>query len=184
MKYYIADTHFGHENVLRFDGRPFENVDEMDKFLIEAWNSRVTKNDDVYIIGDFVYRSTHPVAWYCSKLHGHKHLILGNHDKLTDEDRKHFVNIEKMMHITDEGNQICACHFPIAEWNGFYKGHYHIYAHIHNRKNATYEFMKTRERALNAGCMINNYMPVTFKELVENNRRFKTLSEDQGEKLL
>lgn len=30
-----------------------------------------------------------------------------------------------------------------------------------------------RERALNAGCMINNYMPATFKELVRNNQIFR-----------
>ena len=34
MNYYIADTHFGHENVLKFDKRPFRSVDEMDEVLI------------------------------------------------------------------------------------------------------------------------------------------------------
>ena len=41
-----------------------------------------------------------------------------------------------------------------------------------DRKNETYEFMKTREHALNAGCMINNYAPATFGELVKNNKDF------------
>lgn len=63
--------------------------------------------------------------------------------------------------------------FPIAEWNGFHKGHYHIYGHIHNKREDTYEFMRKRERALNAGCMINNYIPMTFQELVYNNDIFK-----------
>ena len=35
--------------------------------------------------------------------------------------------------------------------------------------------MKTRERALNAGCMINNYEPVTIEELIENNKRFQEI---------
>ena len=51
--------------------------------------------------------------------------------------------------------------------------HRDIYGHIHNNKNAAYEFMKTQERALNAGCMINNYTPVSFNELVRNNEVFK-----------
>lgn len=174
MNYYIADTHFGHSNVISFDKRPFSSADEMDRIMLANWNSRITDNDDVYIIGDFVYRADKNVAWYCNRLHGKKHLILGNHDKLTDDDRKYFVSVDKMLHITDGSNQICACHFPIAEWNGFRKGHYHIYAHIHNKKDDTYEFMSKRERALNAGCMINNYMPVTFQELVLNNNIFKS----------
>ena len=41
MKLYISDLHFGHENVIRFDGRPFANADEMDLTLIELWNARV-----------------------------------------------------------------------------------------------------------------------------------------------
>ena len=45
MNYYIADTHFGHKNVIEFDKRPFENIAEMDRALITNWNSRVTDND-------------------------------------------------------------------------------------------------------------------------------------------
>lgn len=173
MNYYIADTHFGHANVIKHDGRPFDRVEEMDDFLIAAWNSRVTDGDDVYIIGDFVFGGGKSVTQYCNKLKGKKHLILGNHDKLTDEDRKQFASIDKLMHISDNGIQICACHYPMIEWNGFFRGHYHIFGHIHNNLNDTYYFMKNREKALNAGCMINNYMPVTFTELELNNRIFR-----------
>lgn len=81
--------------------------------------------------------------------------------------------IDKMMHVEDGGRHICLCHFPIAEWNGFFRGSWHIHGHIHNRRNETYEFMKTRQRALNAGCMINNYAPVSFDELVFNNEVFR-----------
>lgn len=51
MNLYIADMHLGHENVLKFDNRPFLSVSEMDKVLIENWNSRVSTNDDVYLFG-------------------------------------------------------------------------------------------------------------------------------------
>ena len=49
MNFYIADMHLGHKNVLKFDNRPFLSVSEMDKVLIENWNSRVSTNDDVYL---------------------------------------------------------------------------------------------------------------------------------------
>lgn len=55
MNYYIADTHFGHENVILLDSRPFVTVDEMDREMIERWNEKVQDADDVYILGDFCY---------------------------------------------------------------------------------------------------------------------------------
>ena len=148
----------------------------MDKFLISAWNSRVTDSDTVCIAGDFCFRSARDPKWYLRQLNGEKILIIGNHDAPVLRDPEamgFFSNIDKMMHISDAGQQICICHFPIAEWNGFHKGSWHIYGHIHNRKTDTYEIMKKRGRALNAGCMINGYMPVTFSELVQNNKMFQ-----------
>jgi calcineurin-like phosphoesterase family protein len=181
MNLFTSDLHFGHSNVIKFDQRPFENVDEMDHALIELWNSRVQPEDNIYIVGDFCYRNTHPEEWYLQQLKGHKHLVIGNHDaKLLKNAAamEYFESVDKMMHVVEEGRHICLCHFPIIEWHGYYKGHWHIYGHIHSRKSDTYTFMKTRERALNAGCMINNYMLVSFNELIENNRRFQETRRD------
>ena len=41
--FFTSDLHFGHENVLRFDNRPFETVEEMDDELIKRWNDKVGK---------------------------------------------------------------------------------------------------------------------------------------------
>ena len=43
MIYYIADMHFGHKNVLRFDNRPFADTELMDEVLIHNWNERVNR---------------------------------------------------------------------------------------------------------------------------------------------
>ena len=45
MIYYIADMHFGHTNVLRFDNRPFSDTAQMDDTLLQNWNERVTADD-------------------------------------------------------------------------------------------------------------------------------------------
>ncbi len=50
MIYFTADTHFGHENVIRFCGRPYATAAEMDEALIENWNSRVKGNDTELIL--------------------------------------------------------------------------------------------------------------------------------------
>ena len=58
MIYFTADTHFGHENVIRFCDRPFSSANEMDEAMIANWNARVMGNDTVYILGDMFFRST------------------------------------------------------------------------------------------------------------------------------
>ncbi len=74
----IADTHIDHDNIRRLSNRPFNTVEEMDKTIISNWNSRVTDNDDVYILGDFSYKSKAPIV-YLKQLNGRKYLIVGNH---------------------------------------------------------------------------------------------------------
>lgn len=48
-----------------------------------------------------------------------------------------------------------------------------MYGHIHNNTKGVYQYMKQFDKALNVGCMINGYMPVTFNELIINNQIFK-----------
>lgn len=179
MNLYISDLHFGHHSVINFDHRPFLDVKEMDRILINLWNSRVTKNDQVYILGDFAFHNERPYSWYLKQLKGQKHLIIGNHDKKLLKDSEamgYFVSVDAYREITDCEKHIVLSHYPICEWNGFYNGTYHIYAHIHNKTEGAFQYMKQFDRALNAGCMINNYAPVSLNELIRNNEIFKESS--------
>ena len=81
MKYYlIADPHFGHENIIRYCNRPFNNIDEMNNKIIRNWNNTVGKNDVVFVLGDFVF-GRELAREITPKLHGRKILIKGNHDR-------------------------------------------------------------------------------------------------------
>ena len=176
MNLYTADLHFGHNNIIKHDHRPFFDTEEMDKCLIDLWNGRVYKDDTVYIIGDFCFKNGKPEEWYLKQLKGHKILIIGNHDTELFKNptaMSYFEDVQQILTISDQDKRICLCHYPLAEWDGYYHGVWHIYGHIHNNKNEAYSVMKDKERALNAGCMINNYTPVSFKELYENNQRYK-----------
>ena len=86
------------------------------------------------------------------QLKGHKILILGNHDApiLDNPKALHYLEgVEKMMNIRDGDKKICLSHYPLAEWDGYYYGNWHIYGHIHNNRNEAYEFMKTKDHAVN-----------------------------------
>lgn len=191
MKYYIGDLHLGHFNIIRMDGRPFASSDEMDKTIIENWNSTVTDNDDVYILGDLAYRGENP-SYYLSQLKGKKHLIIGNHDekwanrKSRDYDRDaigYLASHEMMTTVWDTLNgekvQIKLCHYPLAEWDGFFRDAYHIYGHIHNNLNDAYYFMKRYDKALNSAVCINQYKPCTLSELIVNNKKFKDMNKGE-----
>ncbi len=176
MNLYIGDLHFGHANVIRFDNRPFKDRDEMDRTLIQNWNYRVQVDDDVYILGDLCYRAGNTPDWYLNQLRGRKHLVIGNHDWSIINDEKamsYFETVDKIMTIKDGDYDVVLCHYPMAQWNGAHRGYWHIYAHIHSGRDDPYSYMVQKGTALNAGCMINNYMSVSFKELIANNKRFQ-----------
>ena len=98
MNYYISDLHLFHKNVTNegsnFDNRPFDTLEEMHKVIKENWNSKVTNADHVYILGDLAWKENEDAIKLVSTLRGNKHLILGNHDKATDQRYKQlFVEI-------------------------------------------------------------------------------------------
>lgn len=80
-EFFIADTHFGGENIIRYENRPFANAAEMDEKLIENWNGVVVEEDTVYVLGDFSdYADMRKDAEILGKLNGTKILVMGNHD--------------------------------------------------------------------------------------------------------
>ena len=56
MNFYIADTHFGHKNILKLSGRPFENIEQMNAHIVQNWNDKVKNSDHIYILGDMFFK--------------------------------------------------------------------------------------------------------------------------------
>lgn len=78
--YFTADLHFAHARIIEFVGRPFPDVAAMDAGLVDAWNDVVRPNDEVWVLGDVTLR--HPTGLTpVARLHGHKVLVPGNHDR-------------------------------------------------------------------------------------------------------
>ena len=87
----ISDTHFGHSNILKFRdsntnrlirGDIFSNVNEMNDYMIEKWNSVVKPGDKVYHLGDVFFGSKEDFSILWPKLNGSKRLVVGNHDDI------------------------------------------------------------------------------------------------------
>ena len=176
--YFISDTHFWHESALMFDGREhFSSVEEMNETIITNWNSRVKGNDTVYIMGDMFYRADpKDVEAVLGRLKGKKYLVRGNHDGswLDKVDHtQYFAEVSYMMETTDGQRGLTLCHYPLLIWK-HQKKSYMIHGHLHtDTSDDFWPLIRRRDRLLNAAVEINGFMPVTFEELVENNRIFK-----------
>jgi calcineurin-like phosphoesterase family protein len=111
----VSDTHFGHAGVCRFtrnDGvtklRPWTDPDEMDEFMIAAWNERVRPNDKVYHLGDVVINRK--ALKTLSRLNGDKVLIRGNHDIFRDDEYREYFRELRAYHVM---NGMILSHIPI-----------------------------------------------------------------------
>lgn len=85
MIYLIADTHFGHANIIKYCNRPYYCVEDMNKDLIYRWNNIIADSDKVFILGDFALGTANQIKEWGRQLNGSKILIRGNHDKHTSK---------------------------------------------------------------------------------------------------
>jgi calcineurin-like phosphoesterase family protein len=194
--YFISDLHLFHENAIRFDCRPFKDIDEMHETIMNNWNNRVTNADTVYILGDISLRgANNDLISYVSQLKGHKVLILGNHDRVNDyryEKLFDEVTNYKVATIsykvpeskTPISTHVVMSHYPILMWNNQHRGYIHLYGHVHNSieeiiyrecleklnsdRVAARRPMEKDVKAYNVGCMLPymNYTPRTLYEII------------------
>ena len=173
MNFYIADLHLGHKNIIRLSNRPFHSVEEMDQTIIDNINKTVKPEDDLYILGDFAFNSGNPVN-YLKQIRCKMHLIIGNHDGIMLKNtnaRKYFVDVSPYKKISDNGNTVILFHYPIAEWDGYFRGSYHLYGHVHNNfANPWYKYMEQFDNCWNVGADVLDFTPVTLNQLIKKGK--------------
>lgn len=179
MIYYIADNHFGHKNVIRFDNRPFADTVLMDGVLVHNWNERVTEDDTVYILGDCFWKNEENSVKLIQRLKGHKHLIQGNHDRVHGRLRFYYESIEHYAEINDNDRLVILCHYPIPFYKNQHYGAVMLYGHVHNTREQDFIEKWKRElweseipcNMINVGCMMEymKYTPRTLDEILAAN---------------
>ena len=127
--WFTGDTHFGHSNIIKYCGRPFKSVEEMDQTLIDNWNSVVKPGDLVYHVGDFSFhRDPKDVEELLENLNGEILLVRGSHDKVFYR----YVILDapyiRELHI---GPTIILCHYAMRVWPKSHYGSWHLYGHSH-----------------------------------------------------
>ncbi|MGO7353852.1 hypothetical protein ACCS66_03850 [Rhizobium ruizarguesonis] len=164
---FTADTHFGHALMLK--DRPFASVAEMDRTLIDLWNSTVGKADIVYHLGDFAFGlgDAGRVQSIFRQLNGRKLLVLGNHDVRNDGSIHPTLAAldwaaapTHYMEARDEGERVILAHYAQRVWNASHHGSYHFYGHSHGRLEAY-----GRSRDVGVDMPDCGFAPRTFKQL-------------------
>ena len=79
--YFTSDLHIGHDKDFIWRPRGFSSIEEHDTEILKRWNSIVTPEDTVYILGDLCM-SGNEKEWnrVYKVLNGEKIVIWGNHD--------------------------------------------------------------------------------------------------------
>jgi calcineurin-like phosphoesterase family protein len=157
--YFIADTHFFHFNIIKYCQRPFYTADEMNSAMIQAWNSKVAPFDHVWHLGDFGFsKNAEAYLAVFNSLNGIKHLIKGNHDpKVTIGE---WDSVDDYKEITINKHSLVIFHYPIASWNGKFKGAYHFYGHVHGE-------LHLGKNALDVGVDNIGYAPIELEDAVD-----------------
>ena len=122
MIYFTSDLHFWHKNAIVFTNRPFNDMEEMNKKLIENWNRTVYSNDEIYILGDVTMRSLFYASDILQQLKGRKYLLIGNHDYFAQ--KKNFDTAscglewaKPYFELHWEKRVFVLCHYPFLSWN-------------------------------------------------------------------
>jgi len=134
--YFTADLHFGHENIIRYCNRPFTSAYEMDAVLMSNWNAAINPGNEVYILGDLTMKSPAQAHEILSSLNGRKYFIRG------------------------------LFHYPITEWDGFFRDAIHLYGHIHN-SFASLARVDGAGFAFNVGVDCNDFQPVSIEKILK-----------------
>ena len=184
------------------DHRGFAGVEEMNETMIEKWNARVRKKDEVVIIGDLSFGSARETNELVRRLRGKLYLIRGNHDRFVwnrELDESLFQWIRPYEELSDNRRKVILCHYPIMCYNGQYRldkeGNprtYMLHGHIHDThdqrlldrfQEITRKTVVTDAQGnvrtipcnmINCFCMFSDYTPLTLDEWIECDRRRKS----------
>jgi calcineurin-like phosphoesterase family protein len=186
--FFSSDWHIGHANVLKFDERPFKDLDHMHRVLINNYNATVPEDGICYFLGDIGNNSM--LYDILRQLNGTKVLIKGNHDKgINAMYNLGFDVVLESATLQIAGYTVSLSHFPLAGvhredttgmrnstgkefWHGHDKhsdisvkdfGQLHLAGHIHSPNNG--KSLHILGRQFDVGVRANNYIPVSLSTI-------------------
>jgi calcineurin-like phosphoesterase family protein len=169
--YFTSDTHFWHKNILNFEDRPYETVEEMTLDMINKWNEQVKDEDIVYHLGDLCLGNLEQTIEVLRQLKGKIILIKGNHDF-----SKHYKKINEMglLHeyhevgitLKYQKQQMWLTHYPFEI--GLRPRKWSIHGHIHSHES-------TYDNQINVGMDSPHFKHKPFGELIRIDELYEVM---------
>lgn len=184
--YLTSDLHLGHRNIVEKGWRSFSSVEEMNKTLIENWNSVVLPTDQVLVIGDFAMGQLAETLPLANRLNGWLLLCPGNHDRCssayehktitqrarwTAEYQNYFTIMPEQFHMKAGGMHFDVCHFPrsgdhteeirYADKRPPESKYWLLHGHMHSSTPWSEELQ------YEVGVDSHNFTPVSIDQIVE-----------------
>lgn len=180
MIYFTSDHHFGHSRIIGYCNRPFRFVQEMDRAMEENWNSVVSKDDKVYVLGDFSFDKPERTNQILNRLNGYKILLVGNHDKkYTEWKFDEFITGNSTFDL--DGLPVLLSHYPyppsaedlilnpydvkFMERRYEDRGQILLHGHVHQ----IWKSKKTDKGSLmiNVGVDVHGFLPINLEQIKE-----------------
>ena len=163
--FFTSDTHFGDPRALRFDHRPFPDLDAHDAALIERWNAAVSPSDTVWHLGDFALGPPpERVEQIFAALNGEKHLISGNNDGLATLAIPGWTSVSSYAELVEDDTMLVLCHYAFRTWNGMGRGSINLHGHSHGA-------LRPAPKQYDVGVDVWDFRPVTLAQIRARRRR-------------
>lgn len=166
----ISDHHLSHANILTFKDkhecfiRPeFDNIKDMNAFMLEAHNKVVKPQDDVYFLGDVLFGSGDDKTDAMNtlrKMQGYIHLAPGNHDNILQLVSSYysFREVRLWYKLSAGGKKIIANHCPLNSWD-IRRCDINAHGHIHEKSMGDPRYVNVCVEQL-------GYEPIHIEDLV------------------
>ncbi|MHA1478273.1 MAG: metallophosphoesterase family protein [Promethearchaeota archaeon] len=160
MIWFTADYHLSHKNIIKYTGRPFEDIQEMDRVLIKNLEEKITHGDVLYILGDLTFNEQKANFFFEKFKNIEIHFIIGNHDssEVIRVAEQYCTSMSRIKDIKIEGQSITLCHYAMRVWNKSHYNAWQLYGHSHGK-------LKSVGKQYDIGVDNNKLYPISFEEL-------------------
>lgn len=163
MIWFTADLHLGHSNILKHCKRPFATIEDMDTAIIRTINDTVSKDDVLWILGDFSWKPA-TYGFYRKQLAVRQiHVIQGNHDHPS---LKKFVSsVESVVYRRFGTQRFFLSHYPHHSWRGSNHGSIHLYGHSHGTLEEKLNQQYPSRKSMDVGIDVE-WRPFSLDEIL------------------